>query len=192
MLGGMFDRSLRLSLLLTLSILVGCEPRGRAQRSPRPGPAEAPRRGETLTGRVVGISDGDTLKVLTSDQQEVKVRLGGIDTPEKAQPFGKVAKQVLSDAAFGREATVEVLARDRYGRVVGRVVVAGRDLNLMQLQEGMAWYYAQYERDLPADLRTPYREAEARARGEGRGLWQDPTPTPPWEWRQSKRNREVP
>lgn len=94
---------------------------------------------ETLTGRVVGIADGDTITVLDTSNQQNRIWLNGIDAPEKKQPFGSRAKQNLSSRAFGKDAQVEWSKLDRYGRIVGKVIVDGQDVGLQQLQAGLAW-----------------------------------------------------
>lgn len=142
---------------------------------------------ETLTGRVVGVTDGDTVKVLTAEKVEERVRLSGVDAPEKAQPFGQVSKMHLSDQVFGQTVTVEWDKRDRYRRIVGRVMVGGVDANLGQITAGLAWHYKKYEDEQPAAERQVYAEAEVRARSAGVGLWRDRHPTPPWDWRKQKR-----
>lgn len=83
---------------------------------------------ETVSGRVVSIADGDTLTLLTSEQRQVKVRLHGIDAPEKAQPFGTRSRQALGDLAFNKQASVRVENTDRYGRTVGTVTVGGKNV----------------------------------------------------------------
>ena len=93
------------------------------------------------TGRVVGISDGDTLTLLTPEKQQIRVRLGEIDTPESRQPYGTRARQALSNLAFGKEARVVVQDTDRYGRTVGRVYVGGLDVNAEMVKQGAAWVY---------------------------------------------------
>ena len=132
---------------------------------------------EVLRGRVVAIADGDTLTLLVGTQQ-VKVRLLGIDAPEKKQAFGTRSRQELSDCAFGKEVVVTSKGSDRYKRVLGDVAVNGESCNLRQVSAGMAWWYRKYspnEKTLEA--------AEAKARQAKRGLWVDPLPTPPWEFR---------
>lgn len=136
-----------------------------------------------LRGQVIGISDGDTLTVLV-DQRPVKVRLWGIDAPEKAQAFGAKSKASLAEMAFGKEALVEVRDVDRYGRSVGWVMVAGRPVNLLLVQQGLAWWYQQFAR-----RDTQLRDAEAKARAGRVGLWADENPQPPWEFRKERRNR---
>lgn len=136
-----------------------------------------------LQGEVVGISDGDTLTLLTSEQRQVKVRLAQLDTPERHQPYGSRAKQALADKVFRRRITVQVEAIDRYGRTVGTVYLDGRDVNAEMVAEGHAWVYRAYSRD-PGLL-----ELERSARTERRGLWalSEAERTPPWEWRRQRR-----
>lgn len=142
---------------------------------------------DTLTGRVVGVTDGDTVTVLVVDNKQYKVRLAGIDCPEKGQPYGQAAKQSLSDQVFDRQVSVESEKRDRYGRAVGKVWVDGRDANLEQLRKGLAWHYKKYENEQPLEDRLAYRAAEDEARASKRGLWADPAPVAPWDWRHKAR-----
>lgn len=143
---------------------------------------------DTLIGKVVGVSDGDTITVLDGQQTQHKVRLMGIDCPEKAQPFGQNAKQSLSNLVFGRSVNVEWQKLDRYERIVGKVLVGGQDANLEQLRKGLAWHYKKYEREQEPLDRATYSQAEIEARMGNRGLWSDSTPIPPWDWRKSKKN----
>jgi endonuclease YncB( thermonuclease family) len=140
-------------------------------------------RAETLTGRVVGVSDGDTLTLLAEGNRQVRVRLAEIDTPESRQPYGSRAKQALSDLAFGKTARVEVEDTDRYGRTVGRVFVDGTDVNAAMVRQGAAWVYRQYAKD------QSLFALEAEARQAKRGLWSLPEAErqPPWEWRHARR-----
>ena len=142
---------------------------------------------DLLTGIVVGISDGDTLTLLDAQKQQHKIRLSGIDTPEKAQPWGQNAKESLSNMVFNRQVTVDWHKTDRYGRTLGKVIVDGVDANLVLVKAGMAWHYKQYAKEQQEDDRILYAEAETIARMVKKGLWSDPAPTPPWEWRKSKR-----
>lgn len=139
--------------------------------------------GTVLTGRVVGVADGDTLTLLDTNQQQHIIRLDGIDAPEKAQPFGQASKRHLSDLAFGREANAECHKVDRYKRSVCRVTVNEADLCLAQLRAGLAWVFTRYAHQLAAQRRADYNDAEQMARTEQRGLWRDAEPMPPWEWR---------
>lgn len=142
---------------------------------------------EILTGRVVKIADGDTLTVLDASKQQHRVRLTGIDAPERKQAFGTVSRQHLAELAFGREVSVEWHKRDRYQRILGKVLVEGVDANLEQVRAGLAWHYKHYARDQhPAD-RTLYAEAEELASINGVGLWRDPAPIAPWDFRRKRK-----
>lgn len=136
-----------------------------------------------LHGRVVGVADGDTLTLLDENKVQHKIRLAGIDAPEKAQAFGQRSKESLSDLVAGKTVTVETNKQDRYGRSVGKVLVEGVDANLVQIELGMAWFYRQYLRELSEQDQVKYEEAESRAQSERRGLWRDADPIPPWDWR---------
>ena len=119
---------------------------------------------ETITGRVVGVADGDTLTVLDADKVQHKIRLAGIDAPEKKQAFGNRSKESRSDLAFGKAVEVETEKRDRYGRQIGKVLVNGRDANLVQIERGMAWFYRQYQREQSINDRRLYEAAEDAAK----------------------------
>lgn len=134
-----------------------------------------------VAGRVVGITDGDTLTVLTEERRQQRIRLSDIDTPESGQPYGARSRQALADLAFQKPVRVVVQDVDRYGRTVGRVYAGPVDVNQELVRQGAAWVYRQYNRD-PSLLRV-----EAEAREAKRGLWALPEAerTPPWEWRQT-------
>lgn len=139
-----------------------------------------------ITGYVVGVADGDTITVLDADKAQHKIRLTGIDAPEKRQSFGNRSKQNLSDMVFNKTVTVETDKRDRYGRELGKVLAGGKDVNLEQVRAGMAWHYKAYERTQSATDRQAYADAENAAKAARRGLWIDAEPVPPWEWRHRK------
>jgi endonuclease YncB( thermonuclease family) len=133
-----------------------------------------------FVGKVIGVTDGDTLTVLREGRPE-RIRLVGIDAPEHGQPFGTRAKQAASALAFGEEVTVRTIGHDRYGRTLGEVVLPdGRLLNHELVRQGFAWWYRHYS----SDQRLATLEAEARTAR--RGLWADPEPIPPWEWRRAQ------
>lgn len=144
---------------------------------------------ESLTGRVVRVSDGDTLTVLDEANTQHKIRLAGIDSPEKGQPFGQHCKQSLSDLVYGRTVVVETKKRDRYGRAIGKIIAGGRDANLEQVQRGCGWHYKRYMNEQSLDDRLAYNAAEESARASRVGLWADHEPTSPWDWRKTRRER---
>lgn len=146
----------------------------------------------TLQGRVVGVADGDTITVLSADKRQYKIRLAGIDAPEKKQAFGSRAKETLSRLVFDQPVTVEYSKWDRYGRIVGKVELGGHDVNLELLREGSAWVYRQYVRELSESDRQLYLETERKAQRDSAGLWRDREPEPPWEWRRTKRGHGGP
>lgn len=144
--------------------------------------------GDTLKATVVGIADGDTVTVLDSTKRQHKIRLMGIDAPEKAQAFGNRSKQSLSTLAYGQTVSVEWSKTDRYGRLVGKLLSAkGTDINLEQVKRGMAWHYKDYQREQPPEDRASYAAAEEDARESRRGLWADPNPIAPWLFRKAKK-----
>ena len=142
---------------------------------------------DTLSGRVVGVTDGDTLTVLDTRFQQHKIRLVGIDAPESEQPFGARAKQHLGSLVFGSAVTVVYEAQDHYGRTLGKVLINGKALNLEQIQAGLAWHSKAYQSDHSRADREQYAGAEANARSAHRGLWADRSPIPPWDWRRGVR-----
>ena len=142
---------------------------------------------ETLLGRVINVADGDTITVLDDTHTQHKIRLTGIDAPEKRQAFGNVSKQSLVEQVAGQSVAVEWVKVDKYGRKVGKVLLAGLDCNLVQVKRGLAWHYKQYQREqLPADQQS-YAAAEIEARTAKLGLWRDADSMPPWEFRQQGR-----
>ena len=145
-----------------------------------------------LTGRVVGVHDGDTVTVLDANRVQHKIRLAGIDAPELKQAFGTRSRQNLAGMVFGKDVLVEWNKRDRYGRTVGVVLVGGHDANLEQIRSGMAWWYRQYAREQTPNDRQLYELAENEARAAKHGLWADAAPVPPWEWRHRKQRHQPP
>jgi endonuclease YncB( thermonuclease family) len=143
-----------------------------------------------LDGRVVGIQDGDTLTVLDAARQQHRVRVAGIDAPEKKQAFGTAAKENLSRLAHGKRVDVRCNKRDRYGRDVCNVYADARDVGLEQVRSGHAWWFRDYAREQSAADRERYAAAEEEARSARRGLWRDPAPTAPWDWRRHRRGAE--
>src|SRR5262245_56872716 len=138
---------------------------------------------QPIIGKVVGVSDGDTITVLDDQKRQYKIRLEGIDAPESNQDFGSKAKQSLSDLVFGKTVTVASSKKDRYGRTLGKVMLDGQNINLEQVNRGMAWFYRAYAKDLPWGDAATYEQAESQARKERRGLWADVSPVEPWSFR---------
>jgi endonuclease YncB( thermonuclease family) len=138
---------------------------------------------EPITGKVVTVHDGDTLTVLDAANVQHKVRLQGIDAPERGQPFGNVARDRLAALTMGMAVTVHDDGRDKWGRTLGRIEVEGQDVNQQMVVEGLAWHYVQFNND------PRLAAAEQKARDARRGLWADAKPVPPWEWRKSEKQR---
>jgi endonuclease YncB( thermonuclease family) len=137
----------------------------------------------TFSGKVVKVTDGDTLQIMWNGKAE-KIRLAGIDCPEKSgQAFGTAATRYALELAAQQVVLVRVASRDRYGRMVGEIILPdGRSLNQELVRAGYAWWYRKYSTDRTlADL-------EDEARRNRRGLWSDPNPVPPWEWRKEKKS----
>lgn len=147
---------------------------------------------ENLTGRVVNVADGDTVTILTLQKQQHRIRISGIDAPEKAQPFGNRSKQNMERMAKGKEALADCPKTDRYGRKVCKVWVqpadcptCGKtlDVGLAQVTAGLAWWYRAYAKEQSPDDRGRYESEENESRLLKRGLWVDNDPVPPWDWR---------
>lgn len=141
----------------------------------------------TLTGLVVAVADGDTITVLDNANAQHKIRLAGIDAPEKKQAFGNVSKKSLSDLVYGKQVIVEYEKQDRFGRTVGKVIINGLDANLEQIKRGMAWFYRKYQNELVLDDRLAYLHAEESAQVSQVGLWADRELVAPWDFRKAQR-----
>ena len=143
----------------------------------------APAAGESFKAATIAISDGDSFVVRGADGVRLRVRLAGIDAPERSQPYSAVARRHLDDLLGKRELVLAPIKIDPFGRLVAQVSVDGVDPALAMLEAGLAWHFARYDRDLPPALRVRYADAAALARRERVGLWRDDTPEPPWEFR---------
>lgn len=140
-----------------------------------------------ISGKVVHIADGDTVTILTSGNQQVKIRLYGIDCPEKRQAYGNRARQTVAAMIAGKDVRVRNMGVDRYGRVLGMITgPGGEDVNRALIRQGMAWVYTQY---CKAQECGTWRTDEAESQAARRGLWADPQPTPPWQWRRANRRK---
>ena len=140
----------------------------------------------TLVGHVVGVTDGDTITVLDATKTQYKIRLAGIDAPEKKQPFGSVSKRSLSDMVFDKVVSIQYDKEDRYGRIVGKVMINGTDVNLEQVKRGLAWWYKKYQKEQSQQDRLDYLHAQESAEASRVGLWTDEYAIAPWEFRHSK------
>jgi micrococcal nuclease len=131
-----------------------------------------------VSGRVTRVLDGDTIEVLHNRRPE-RIRLSGIDCPEKGQAIGNNAKHAASDLAFGKEVTLQTHGQDKYGRTLGDVRLPdGKNINQELLKDGWCWWYRKY-----APGNTGLEGLEREAREAKKWLWVDPEPVPPWEWR---------
>jgi endonuclease YncB( thermonuclease family) len=140
---------------------------------------------DPITGRVVSVHDGDTVRVLDAANVQHKVRLNGIDAPERGQPFGTASRDRLAAIVMGKTVTVENEGRDKYGRTLGRIKIEGQDVNRQMVADGLAWHYVKFNND------PRLAAAERQARVTGKGLWADKAPVPPWEWRASERDQKA-
>lgn len=142
---------------------------------------------DTIAGRVVGVADGDTITVLDASNIQYKIRLSGIDAPEKKQAFGQVSKKSLSDFVYDKQVIIDWSKRDRYQRIVGKVLINGVDANLEQVKRGMAWFYKKYQNEQPLQDRLDYLHAHEAAEKGHVGLWADSEVVAPWDFRKQKK-----
>jgi micrococcal nuclease len=160
-------KKLLLLCLLVLIISIGCN------------------KNETLY-KVVGVKDGDTMVLLSPDNQSITVRLAEVDCPEKSQAFGQAAKQFTSALCFGKMVKLVGNQHDRYGRTVGEVVLEnGTSVNHELVKQGYAWQYRAYSKSMELAM------LEQQARQNRLGLWQDENPTPPWNFRKEEKTQRV-
>ena len=157
----------------------------------------SPALADTLQGKVVKVADGDTVTIVDDQGKKHRIRLAGIDAPERSQPYGDISTQGLTELVSGKTVTIEYEKRDRYGRIVGKVFVDPHgdafcmaigcvkqtDLNLEQIKAGMAWHYKYYQMEQSEEDRRLYSETEQEARIKQLGLWKDELPMAPWAWR---------
>ena len=157
----------------------------------------SPALADTLQGKVVKIADGDTVTIVDNQGQKHRIRVAGIDAPEKDQPYGDISTQGLNKLVSGRIVTIEYEKWDRYKRIIGKVLVdpPGEvfcmaldcvkkiDAGLEQIKAGLAWHYKYYQMEQTAEDRKMYSDTEIKIREKQLGLWKDKQPIPPWEWR---------
>jgi endonuclease YncB( thermonuclease family) len=138
----------------------------------------------THEGYVVHINDGESFTLLDKQRREQRVRLDGIDAPEKDQPFGTAARRHLHDLAYGLDVVAECRKVDRDGRDLCRVRVGEVDIAMALTRAGLAWVLTRYADELPAELLAAYTAAQAQSKAAGLGLWgAESAPVPPWQWR---------
>lgn len=142
-----------------------------------------------LQGRIVRVTDGDTVTLLDERHTLHKIRLAGIDAPESAMPYGNHATLYLVALVFGKTVEAVTYKQDRYGRTVATLMLGEQDVNLAMLQAGLAWHYKHYAKEQPAAQAQAYAQAEELARTRNLALWQDSDPSAPWDWRKSRRAR---
>ncbi len=150
-----------------------------------------PIKGEWAEGKVVKVSDGDTVHVLQSENKLLKIRLYGIDAPEKKQPYGQKCREELAQRVAGNTVKVWLREQDRYGRWIGKVTYSSKgewkDVGLDLLQIGCAWHYKAFEKRQTVDDRKSYAQAESVGRSRQLGLWKEREQTAPWEFRKASR-----
>lgn len=139
-----------------------------------------------LRGRIVRVTDGDTVSLLDASNIQIKIRLAGIDAPESQMPYGSAARAHLVGLVLDKHVVAVTQKKDRYGRTVATLLHGTQDINLTMVQAGMAWHYKRYAHDQTQNQAANYAQSEQVARTEGRGLWQHEKPTPPWMWRKSQ------
>ncbi len=139
--------------------------------------------GDTLTGRVHKVQDGDSFTLRLADGTMARIRLHAIDAPEHRQPYADTSRSALVAALKGTKLQLAVRDTDRYGRIVAAVSADGSDVGLHLVSQGLAWHYEQYAPQQPRALRRAYADAQRQARDAAVGLWSQSQPVPPWEWR---------
>lgn len=138
---------------------------------------------DELTGRVIDVASGDSITIVDTTNTELKVRLSGIDAPERQQPFGVESRKSLADLVYGKEVTVNWIKRDYHKRVVGKVMLHKVDINLEQVKRGMAWVFKHFVDAPYSQDQADYADAQEDAENRHLGLWSQKDPIPPWEFR---------
>lgn len=138
-----------------------------------------------LTGKVIKIMDGDTYDILLDNHTTTRIRMEGIDTPERGMAFYKVAKDYLGSLCFGKVVRIEQTSTDWYGRIIAKTYLEnGDELGLLMIEAGYAWHFGKYSSDV--QLAT----AEVEARNKRLGLWKDVNPVAPWDWRKKAKTKD--
>ena len=160
----------------------------------------SPTLADTLQGKVVKVADGDTVTIVDDNGKKHRIRLAGIDAPEKDQPYGNESTQSLLELTSGKTVVIKYEKRDRYRRIIGKVLVdpPGEvfcmaldcvkkiDAGLEQIRRGLAWHYKKYQGEQSVEDRGAYGETEVEAREKLLGLWKNNEAIAPWEWRRRK------
>ena len=154
-------------LLFLLIILLSCK-------------SEVIKTNNIISGKVVKVADGDTITILNSRNKQIKIRLYGIDAPEKAQDFGNVSKEYLANLVAGKNIDIMVIDTDRYGRYVGRINIDGKEVAEEMIKSGLAWLYTSYCKISEC---KQWKELETQAKAAKIGLWSNPSAKEPWQWR---------
>lgn len=180
---------------------------GTSTREPDIGMVKPPNDSEMLGdmthGQVIKVADGDTITLLNHDGSKLKIRMLGIDAPERNQKHGLAAGQWLKDRLLNKKVALNTSEKDRYGRIVAKVWAARvdcreatcpleEDINLTLVKLGHAWWYKAYAKNQPKADRAIYEQAQQMARRERLGLWAHPEPLPPWEFRRKQRAERNP
>lgn len=137
---------------------------------------------EFITAKVVKVSDGDTFTILTKGKEQIRIRIYGIDAPEKGQPYSEKSRLYLADMIAGQDVTIEITSTDRYRRKIAKVKTETvDDVSLEMLRAGYAWHYSYF------DKTKAYIQAEKEAKERREGLWADENPVNPYEYRKLKK-----
>jgi endonuclease YncB( thermonuclease family) len=142
---------------------------------------------DSLTGLVTHVTDGDTLTLLIAGTEKHKIRVAGIDAPERTQSYGSQSTANLVQQAFNKAASADCHKVDRYGRDICTVFVDGRDVGLQQIADGLAWWYRKYANEQSTTDQQSYERAETTAKQNRLGLWSESDPMAPWHWRRERR-----
>ena len=180
----------QLYLLLTLILLTeGCLPSRYPTigLTPQSQTKSCPNCEYVLQGEVNRVLDGDTLDLVDRDRHTFRIRLKGIDAPEKTQAYGPKAKALLTKLVLNQNVHISWNEKDMYGRLIGKVSLNDKDICLAMVAAGLAWHFTKYEQSQTDADRQLYKETEKRVREQHKGLWADPSPVPPWQYRQQQR-----
>lgn len=142
-----------------------------------------------ITGHVIKVSDGDTIKIETRDREIHTIRLLGIDAPEKEQKYGMMARDFLAEYVLFEKVTIKYDKKDFFRRVLGKIIFEGQDINQLAIQNGYAWFYKKFRSSQPEKDRTTYEKAEIAAKNQKLGLWSQSSPMAPWDWRKAQKER---